>query len=72
MEEDFMSNEDWTILAKAADRAKRGLRAYLSAEQSAKFARRGYMAPSPRDPSQHVITGSGKLAVENWVKSKRQ
>lgn len=72
MDEDFMTNDDWTTLSKAADRAKRGLRAYLSAEQSAKFGRRGYMAASPRDATQHVITGAGKLAVEKWVRSKRQ
>lgn len=72
MEDDFLSNDDWEVLSKAADRAKRGLRAYLSAEQSAKFGRRGYMAPLPRDPSQHVITGAGKIAVVNWARSKRR
>ena len=72
MDADFMSDDEWGVLAKAAERAKRGLRAYLSAEQSAKFVRRGYMAPAARDPTQFIITGSGKLAVENWMRSKRR
>jgi hypothetical protein len=72
MDEVHLSNEEWAVLAKARDRAKRGLRAYLSAEQADRFSKRGYMAASPRDPTQFVITGAGKLAVEKWERSRRQ
>jgi hypothetical protein len=71
MNDDFLTNEEWAVLAKAAERAKRGLRAYLSAQQAEKFGRRGYMAPSPRDPTQIVITAAGKSAVEKWERSRR-
>lgn len=72
MDDSFLTKEEWGVLAKAAERAKRGLRAYLSAEQAERLSRRGYMAASPRDPSQFIITGAGKLAVEKWQRSCRQ
>ena len=67
----FLTKEDWTALVAAATRARRGLRAYLSAEQAARLSSRGYMAPAPRDPNQFVITGAGKIAAQNYERSLR-
>jgi hypothetical protein len=67
----YLTRDDWTALVQAADRAKRGLKPYLSADQAAHLTTRGYLAPSPRDPTQYVVTSSGKLAAQNYLKSTR-
>ena len=67
----FLTKEDWAALIAAATRAQRGLRAFLSAEQAARLTQRGYMAASPRDPTQFVITGAGKIAAQNSQRSLR-
>lgn len=67
----FLTKDDWAALVAAAARARRGLRAFLSAEQAAHLTQRGYMAPSPRDPGQFVITAEGKIAAQNYERSLR-
>ena len=67
----FLAKEDWAALLAAATKARRGLRAFLSAEQATRLTQRGYMMPSPRDPGQFVITGAGKIAAQNYERSLR-
>ena len=69
--ETFLRKEDWEALAKASERAKRGLLPQLSADQADRLTSRGYLGRSPRNPDQTVITASGKLAAQNWLKSTR-
>jgi hypothetical protein len=71
MSELYLTRDDWAALVQAVERAKRGLRPYLSAEQASHLTTRGYLAPSPRDPTQYVVTSSGKLAAQNYLKSTR-
>jgi len=67
----FLAKEDWSALIAAANRARRGLRAFLSAEQASRLTQRGYMKPSPGDPTQFVITAAGKIAAQNYERSLR-
>lgn len=67
----YLTRDDWTALVQAVERAKRGLKPYLSADQAAHLTARGYLAPAARDPTQYVVTSSGKLAAQNYLKSLR-
>jgi hypothetical protein len=67
--EGYLTLEDWTTLAKARDRAKRGLPPMMSAAQADLFKARGFMAMSPRGG--WVLTDAGRLAVTNWERSRR-
>jgi hypothetical protein len=69
--ENYLSPEDWLTLAKARDRAKRGLAANMSAEQAEKFRNRGFMAPAPHGRAGLLLTDAGRLAVANWERSRR-
>jgi hypothetical protein len=69
--DDPLTLEDWTTLAKARDRAKRGLPANMSADQADKFSRRGFIARSPPGRGGLIVTDAGKLAVTNWERSRR-
>jgi hypothetical protein len=72
MADAYLTTEDWTVLAQAAERAKRGLRAYLSADQGERLKARGYMAPTTRDPTQLIITPSGRAALVGWQHSRKR
>jgi hypothetical protein len=67
--EGYLTLDDWTTLAKARDRAKRGLPPMMSAAQADLFKARGFMTMSPRGG--WVLTDAGKLAVTNWERSRR-
>jgi hypothetical protein len=69
--EEHLTLEDWTALAKARDRAKRGLPANMSAVQAEKFSRRGFIIASPHGRGGLIVTDAGKLAVANWERSRR-
>ena len=69
--ENYMTLDDWTALAKARDRAKRGLPPTMSAAQAELFKARGYMTPSPHGRGGWIITDSGTSAVANWERSRR-
>jgi hypothetical protein len=69
--EHHLSLEDWTTLAKARDRARRGLPPSMSAAQADLFKARGFMAPSPQGRGGWILTEAGKLAVANWERSRR-
>jgi len=69
--EAVLRREDWEALAKASERAKRGLLPQMSSDQAERLTARGYLARNPRNPDQTVITASGKLAAQNWLKSTR-
>lgn len=71
MSDPYLTKDDWTALKTAADRAARGLKPYLSAEQATRLQQRGYLAPSPRNANEYTVTGAGKIAVQNWLKSLR-
>jgi hypothetical protein len=71
MSDAFLQKEDWGALVKAALSARRGQRAYLSAAQAERLVERGYMARAPRDPTQIVITASGRTAAANYERSLR-
>jgi len=70
MSEAYLTRDDWTALKTAVDRAARGLKPYLSAEQADRLLKRGYVATSAR-PNEYVVTGPGRIAVQNWLKSLR-
>jgi hypothetical protein len=70
MSEAYLTRDDWTALKTAVDRATRGLKPYLSAEQADRLLKRGYVAASTR-PNEYAVTSAGKLAVQNWLKSLR-
>jgi hypothetical protein len=67
----YLKLEDWTALAKARDRAKRGLPPTMSAAQAELFKARGFMVPSPHGRGGWILTESGKQAVTNWERSRR-
>lgn len=67
----YLTRDDWNALVEAAQRATRGLKPYLSADQAAHLTTRGYLERSARDPTQYVVTSSGKLAAQNYVRSTR-
>ena len=67
----YMTLEDWTTLAKARDRAKRGLPPSMSAAQAELYKARGFMVPAPQGRSGWILTDAGKLAVTNWERSRR-
>lgn len=71
MSDTYLSKDDWTALKTAADRSARGLKPYLSAEQAARLLARGYVAASARNSNEFTVTGAGKIAVQNWLKSLR-
>ena len=69
--DDYMTPDDWTALERLDQRAKRGLAAStVSAAQAEKLARRGFVAAAPRGAGL-VVTVSGKVAIENWKRSRR-
>jgi hypothetical protein len=67
--ENYLSLEDWTVLAKARDRAKRGLPPSMSSAQADLFQARGFMVASARGA--WILTEAGKVAVTNWERSRR-
>jgi hypothetical protein len=67
--ENYLSLEDWTVLAKARDRAKRGLLPSMSAAQADLFQARGFVVASARGA--WILTEAGKVAVANWERSRR-
>ena len=69
--EGYLSPEDWATLAKARDRAKRGLPPAMSAAQAELFRSRGFMSPPPPGRTAWTLTESGKAAVANWERSRR-
>jgi hypothetical protein len=69
--EGYLTTEDWTTLAKARDRAKRGLPPAMSAAQADLFKARGFMLASPHGRGGWILTDSGKNAVTNWERSRR-
>jgi hypothetical protein len=69
--EGYLTPEDWTTLAKARDRAKRGLAPSMSAAQAELFKSRGFMAPPPHGRGGWILTDAGKNAVTNWERSRR-
>jgi hypothetical protein len=69
--EGYLTPEDWTTLAKARDRAKRGLAPMMSAAQAELFKARGFMLPPARGRGGWMLTDSGKSAVTNWERSRR-
>ena len=71
MIEGHLTLEDWTTLAKARDRAKRGLPPSMSAAQAELYTARGFMVPSPHGRGGWVLTDAGKVAVANWERSRR-
>jgi hypothetical protein len=67
--EDYMTADDWAALVRLGERAKRGLAAStVSAAQSAKFQRRGYVADEGHGI---VVTAAGRTAIANWERSRR-
>ena len=66
-----MTLDDWTTLAKARDKAKRGLPPSMSAAQADLFRSRGYVLPSPHGRGGWILTDAGKVAVANWERSRR-
>ncbi len=71
MTEPYLSKDDWTALKTAVDRAARGLKPYLSAEQATRLSQRGYVVANARRENEYLVTASGKIAVQNWLKSLR-
>jgi hypothetical protein len=69
--EDHLTLEDWTTLARARDRATRGLPPSMSAAQADKFKARGFMVPSPHGRGGWILTAAGKVAVGKWERSRR-
>jgi len=69
--ENHLTLEDWTTLAKARDKAKRGLPPSMSAAQAELFKARGFMIPSPHGRGGWIITEAGKQAVASWERSRR-
>ena len=69
--ENHLTLEDWTTLARARDRAKRGLPPQMSAAQAELYQARGFMVPSPQGRGGWILTDAGKLAVSNWERSRR-
>jgi hypothetical protein len=67
----ILGRDDWQALTKAVASGRRGMRPYLSADQAAKLVARGYLAPSPRDPTSYVVTASGRQAADNYQRSLR-
>lgn len=68
--EGYLTPEDWTTLARARDRAKRGLPPSMSAAQAELFKGRGFMVPAPHGRG-WVLTDAGRQAVTNWERSRR-
>jgi len=69
--EGYLTPEDWMTLAKARDRAKRGLPPAMSAAQAELFKARGFMLPPPQGRGGWILTDAGKNAVTNWERSRR-
>ena len=69
--EGYLTPEDWMTLAKARDRAKRGLPPAMSAAQAELFKARGFMLPPPPGRGGWILTDAGKAAVTNWERSRR-
>ncbi len=67
----YLTRDDWTALKTAVDRASRGLKPYLSAEQADRLQQRGYVAASSRNANEYTVTSAGRIAVQNWLKSLR-
>jgi hypothetical protein len=70
MSEAYLTRDDWTALKTAVDRATRGLKPYLSADQADRLLKRGYVATSVR-AGEYTVTSAGKIAVQGWLKSLR-
>ena len=69
--EGYLTPDDWTTLAKARDRAKRGLPPSMSAAQAELFKSRGFMIQSPQGRGGWILTDFGKRAVADWERSRR-
>ena len=69
--EGYLTPEDWTTLAKARERAKRGLPPTMSAAQAELFKARGFMVPPAHGRGGWILTDPGKNAVTNWERSRR-
>jgi hypothetical protein len=69
--EGYLTPEDWATLAKARDRAKRGLAPAMSASQAELFKARGFMRPPAPGRGGWILTDAGRNAVTNWERSRR-
>ena len=66
-----MTADDWAALVRLNDRAKRGLAgSSVSASQSEKLVRRGYLEPAAKGTG-YVVSPAGRLAISNWERSRR-
>ena len=69
--DDYMTADDWGALVRLNERSKRGLAAAaVSASQSEKLVRRGYLEPAATGTG-YVVSSAGRLAIANWERSRR-
>ena len=66
-----MTPDAWGALVRLNERSKRGLAAStVSAAQSEKLVRRGYIEPAAKGTG-YVVSSAGRLAIANWERSRR-